>query len=283
MELGTLELRISRSDNLPTLPQVALTVLKRADDPLVGPRELECIINADPAMAAKVLRVANSAAYGGGSVTSLGRAVAMLGMATIKTLLINLSFQQIISNAEAGFKFNILEYWRHSLATGLAARDIAKATKKPFSDELYGAGILHDIGMLAESRFCPAEFDSSVLVAQQEQMPLVDAEYQVMGYNHCDVGGLLGKRWGLTKLVLNSIVHHHNPAFDRETYESTQIIHVADALAHRIGFTNNVPGVDIEISATTLEEIGLSEEQLQEIGDRTVESVLKAQSAFGIA
>ena len=283
MELGTLELRISRSDNLPTLPQVALTVLKRADDPLVGPRELECIINADPATAAKVLRVANSPAYGGGSVTSLGRPVAMLGMATIKTLLINLSFQQIISNTEAGYKFNILEYWRHSLATGLAARDIAKATKKPFADELYGAGILHDIGMLAESRFCPAEFDSAVLIAQQEQMPLVEAEYQVMGWNHSDVGALLGKRWGLTKVVLNGITHHHNPAFDNETFESTVIIHLADAVAHRVGFTNNVPGVDYELNESYLEDIGITAEQVDEIGQSTVESVVKMQNAFGIA
>lgn len=282
MELKTLEIRISRNENLPTLPQVALMVLKRADDPLAGARELEVIINSDPSMAAKVLKVANSAAYGGGNVTTLGRAVALLGMSMVKSLVVNLSFQHLISRSESATRFNTLEYWRHSLAVATASREIAKLKKLPYTEEMYGIGMLHNIGMLMLTKFCTLEFDAAVQISQTSDSPLHESERQIIGWDHCDAGALLADKWGLSPRAKAAIRFHHNPAFDEEFFVSTSIIHIADALAFQVGMTNNTPNIVPELQSFILEELDLNDEKLEKIRETTVEFVMKAQRAFGL-
>ena len=121
MDLHQLSLKIARSENLPVLSNVVTQVLKLADDPNASPRTLEKIIERDPALTAKSLRVSNSSYYGMSQVTSIGRAISVLGMNTIRSLVIGVAYQQILGARTVAQKFDKMLFWKHSLAVAVVA------------------------------------------------------------------------------------------------------------------------------------------------------------------
>src|SRR5262249_24324776 len=153
---------ISRSENLPVLPQIVSQVLKLADDVEASPKDMERIIERDPAITAKLLRVANSSYYGLHQVSSTGRAISMLGMNAVRSLVVGVAYQQIIAGRTQASHFNKLEYWRHSLGVATAARILAKLKAPMLSEEMYVAGMMHDVGLLVLDRFQPMELDKAV-------------------------------------------------------------------------------------------------------------------------
>ncbi|MBC8065896.1 MAG: HDOD domain-containing protein, partial [Chlorobia bacterium] len=137
VNLQSLEIKIARSENLPVLPQIVSQIMKLADDPDASPKEMEQIIERDPAVTAKILRVANSSYYGVNNIPSIARAISMLGMNTIRSLIIGVAYQQIISGRTFASHFNKLEFWRHSLGVGTGSRILSKIKIPLSAEELY--------------------------------------------------------------------------------------------------------------------------------------------------
>ena len=224
MDLGSLAIKLARSENLPVLPQVVSSVLRLADDPDASPKEMERIIERDPGITAKILRVANSAYYGMSQCPTIGRAVTALGMNTIRSLVVGVAYQQVISGREMAAHYSKLEFWRHSLAVAAACRILGKMKMPAHAEELYGAGMMHDVGMLVMDRFCPEEFDAAIKTAQGESIPLHDAEIMMYGFDHTEVGEILAEKWGLSAIMKNAIRYHHTPYEDADHAESTSIV-----------------------------------------------------------
>ncbi|MFN3682948.1 MAG: HDOD domain-containing protein [Fimbriimonadaceae bacterium] len=283
MEFASLALKVSRSENLPVLPQAASAVLRLADDPNSSPKMMERAIERDPAITAKILRVANSAYYGLSNVGSIGRAIGVLGMNAVRSLVIGVVFQQIASGREQAPSYSKLEYWRHSLAVAVAARILGKLRLPEAAEELYVAGMMHDVGMLVLDRFCPEEFDRAIQFARSQHIPLHMAEKFAFGFDHCRVGAMLAERWSLPKLVARAVEFHHSPKADAESQRATAIVSLADHLAHRVGLTNNVPLPKLPDWTEAREIVGVSEEQLEVIQQVVVQEVIRAQEAFKIA
>lgn len=273
---------MARSENLPVLPQAVSSVLKLADDPDSSPRDLEKVIERDPAITAKVLRVANSAYYGAVTVPTVGRAISFLGLSSIRSLIVSVAFQQMISGKSSTSSFDRTEYWKHSLAVGTASRIIAKMRMPTKAEELYCAGMMHDIGMLVLDRFMPDEFDSSLVISKQMNLPLHLVEQEKVMFDHAEVGGMLAQRWGLVPMMQHAIRFHHNPMDDGDYYESTCIVSAANSLAHQIGFTNSQGQRDHTIDEEVAAAIGLPVEQFDVIKDVVLQEVQRAQDAFKI-
>ena len=264
------------------LPQVVSTVLKMADDPNASPKTIEQIVQRDPAITAKILRVANSAAYGLASVPSIGRAISVLGLNTMKSLVIAVAYQQAIGSKEQAMKFDKLEFWRHSVAVATAARILAKLTMPLRAEELHAAGMLHDVGILAMDKFCPDVLDRGIETAKKEQMPLHLALQQVAGFDGSDVGSLLAKKWGLSPMINCSIRNLHDPLADTEHTKTTCIVAAANCIAFRSHFSNSSNYQDRGFDETVLEEVGVPAEQYDAIGGVVVAEVAKAEQAFQI-
>lgn len=282
MELASLEIRIARSENLPVLPQVVSSVLRMADDPDASPREIEKTVERDPAITAKILKVANSAFYGHSNVSNVGRAVSLLGMNVMRSLVVSIAFQQVIGNRVNAANFDKLEYWRHSLAVGVAARILGKIRIPMKAEELFVAGLMHDIGMLVLDRFLPSEFDQAIQFAKSSSIALHEVEQEVMGFDHAAVGGLLAERWGLSTLMKRGIEFHHQPSLDGDYYETTCLLAAANTLAHQCGFTNSQMLAELELDPEVSASIGLPPEQYDSIRDVMVVEVVRAQEAFHI-
>lgn len=280
MELASLEIRIDRSENLPVLPQAVSKILKLADDPNSSAREMEQIIERDPAISAKLLKVANSAYYGAVTVPTIGRAISFLGMNTVRSLAVSVAFQQMAMTKNRESSFDRFEYWRHSLATATACRIIGKLKFGVKAEELYCAGIIHDVGMLVMERFMPSNFEESLRQSIGSRRPLHEIEMDNLGYSHTVVSSLLARKWGFSKLIQNATQYHLDPELDPDCYDTTCVLHVANALAHEAGFTNSMPNVKYEVMSSAAMAINLPPEQFPVIIEVITQEVGRAEDAM---
>lgn len=282
MELSSLALKLARSENLPVLPQVANNVLKLVDSPDASPRALEQIIIRDPAVTAKILRVANSSFYGLSGVDTIGRAVATLGMNTIRSLVVGIAYQQLMAGKEQASHYSKAEFWKHSLATGIACKVIGMIKMPGKAEELYGIGMIHDVGILVMDRFLPNELNLVIQTAKAKKCSVNEIEAELLGFDHSDVGALLAEKWGFSGPMLAGIKYHHSMIEDPEFTEMTAVVALADGIAHLCGFTNNAPGIERELDKFALKTLNIPEEQLNVIAQVVVKEVEKAQEAFHI-
>jgi len=273
---------MARSENLPVLPQAVGEIMRLADDPNANQRELEKAFEQDPAMTAKILKVANSAYYGGANVPTIGRAISFLGMSAIRSLVVGISFQQMTMNKSESKRFDKIEFWQHSVATALACRVIAKLKVPAKGEELYCTGMLHDIGLLIFERFLPTEFDDAVDLSKRSGKSLIDSEKEVMGYDHALVGGILAEKWGLNDLMKNGIRHHLDPKQDGHYYETTCVVGWANDIATLCGYAG--PGVGKVVEEAALaKSIGLPPEQIPIIMQVVTQELEKVQASFNIS
>jgi HD-like signal output (HDOD) protein len=257
-------------------------VLRLADDPDSSTRDMEKLIERDSALAAKVLRVANSSYYGLHHVPSIGRAISILGINTVRSLVVGIAYQQMISLKQTSKRFSKVDFWRHSVAVATAAKILAKLKMPSRTEELYSAALMHDVGLLVMDRFAPDELDQSIEYAQAECIPLHQAETHLHAFNHAKIGGLLAERWGLSGTLMSAIKYHHSPWEDNANMEFTSYVTVADLLAHQCGFTHNRGPADVEIDSRLLEVVGLPAEQLSPVRTVIISEVEKAQDALQI-
>lgn len=282
MDLQSLALRIKRSENLPVLPQVAGSVLKLADDPRTSARDLERTIERDMALASKILKVANSSYYGQSNVSSIARAVSVLGINTVRSLVVSLAYQQMISGKVASQRFKRTEFWSHSLGVGITARVICKMILPQRAEEMYLAGLMHDVGLLVLDRLLPQQFDTILKRCLDEKRPIHDMEKEVLGYDHAEVAGILSEQWGLSKAICSAVRYHHDVMSDSQHQQTTAIVAIANGLAHQSGLGGHSPGGPTPLDQDAIGVIGITEEQLNVIGVVMVQEVLKAQQAFQI-
>lgn len=273
---------MSRSENLPVLPQAVSAVLRLADDPNANQRELERAFEKDPAITAKILKVANSSFYGGVKVPSIGRAISFLGATTIRSLVIGIAFQQATGSKSSVLLFDKQDFWRHSLAVAVACRILGKLKAPSRSEELYCTGMLHDIGLLVMDRFLPDSFDEAIRHSKQYGLQLHEAEEKILGYHHATVGGLLAESWGLSEAMKRGIQFHHNPTADDKCYETTSLVAAANVLAYDTGYGNQGQHLRPE-DRVVVEELELPDDQLTVIAQVIQTEVDKTCEAFNIA
>jgi len=220
---------VSKLDTLPSVQRSfgALTRAVSRDD--VGVAQVSRIIEADPAMSAKVLQLANSACFGlDQRVTSIQQSVAYLGVEVLRGLVLTTHvFAEMDTMSVPGFSLD--QFQRASLLTArLARRVVSRPTR---GDEAFAIGMVHDIGKLVLALGLPDRFGGVVAVSQKTGRPLHDVERELLGVTHAEVGAYLLGVWGLPCSMVEAVAFHHTPglvkAGDRETLAA---VHIADAL-----------------------------------------------------
>lgn len=282
VELRSLEIKISRSENLPVLPQVATSVLKMADDVDASPRAMAALIERDAAIAAKVLRVANSSYYGMKDVTSIGRALSLMGMNAIRTLVTGIAYQQVIGGRQHSKSFSKVDFWRHSVATATTAKILGKIKGSAQADDWYALGLMHDLGLLAMDRFAPEELDQAIAEATRTGAPLHEVERALLGFDHAEVGGFLAERWQLSVDLTSAIRYHFSPLDDPENPTQTTLISIADRIAQQCGFAC-VNGLRYEsIPAEWLEAVEIPDAQVEPIKEVVRQEIERAEAILMI-
>ncbi|MDH4083418.1 MAG: HDOD domain-containing protein [Nitrospira sp.] len=252
--------RIEKLGDLPTLPHVVQRLAAMIGRPTVSTEEIGSIIEKDQVLAAKVLRLANSPFYGFPSrIGSVTHAVIVLGFNVVKGLTLCASALSIMKDA------GMDQLWRHSLGVAITANLLATRLEIKNPEELFVAGLLHDIGKVVLYVKWP-EVGTSIKDALQAggDRSLFDVEQDVTGLSHADIGGSLANAWHLPITLREPISYHHNPALAKDAMLPTAIIHVADILVKGLACGN--PGDDIipPLSKTAWDMVGLDEQSLNE-------------------
>jgi putative nucleotidyltransferase with HDIG domain len=227
------------------------------------------------------MKLINSAYYGlQQRVTSLVRAIIMLGINTVKNLALSTAILSNLSSNSHMQVINMNGFWRHSLCVGVTAKLIAKEIKIPPNQQegFFVAGLLHDIGKIPLNNTLSQEYLEVLALSDRERLPLHRSEARIIGFTHAEVGQLISNAWKLGEEIRDGIVYHHR----WESYQGkNRLILLSIVIAnyfansYEIGFSGNrFPEV---VSKELCDELGVDLDWLESIEDKVNAEIEKAK------
>lgn len=224
----SLRLYVEKITNLPSLPVIAHEIIALADDDLISVNKLETIVGNDPAISAKVLSVSNSAFYGFHTpVKTLNNAIMRIGFNSVKNIALGIAIMTVLHDENHSGTSCYERTFNHSVAVGFISRLLSRRFKCDITDEIVVSGILHDIGLLVLSRYFPDKY-LNVMNAFEKGKTLCDAEKEVFGFSHTEIGSWLAGKWSLPDTVSDPILYHHRPSDAGKNQVYVATVHIAN-------------------------------------------------------
>jgi HD-like signal output (HDOD) protein len=286
MEKTDILKKLDQVENLPTLPVIVHQIQKLIENPNSNMSQIALIITRDQSTAARVVRLVNSAFYGlGNKISSIQQAIMLLGLNTVKNLVIGVSVVKTFEGVHNATIFDREKFWLHSFACATGARLIAKKLDRDEPEDYFMAGLLHDIGILVLDQFFHEEFIAIVQQAVRTKMELTDVERGVLGISHCEIGEFMAAKWRIPEYLALAIRHHHKPAFSELETENYRFIaaavHIADTSACNRG---NNPGFPCtyELHGSALQLTGLKNNEIEDIFTRVDTEIKQVMSDWGV-
>jgi putative nucleotidyltransferase with HDIG domain len=229
---------IESIDQLPSLPAIVTKLIQVVNSPESSADDAAKLIEKDPGLTSKMIRLANSAFYGiPRSISSVSSAVVILGFNTIRSLVLSASVMKMFAGSQQP-ALDKEKFWRHSITTAMAAKLIVRHfinVRMMDPESAFCAGILHDIGKLIFNEYMSKEYVEVTAFAEKNKMALLDAETKVLGINHASVGKVISDKWALPLDLEYTLVYHHEPGAADQLNELVATINYADILAHEAG------------------------------------------------
>lgn len=273
---------VAKVEDLPSLPLVVTQVLKLTADPDSTPEDLNQVITTDQNLTAKVLRLANSAYYGfARRIGTVTEAVILLGFNTIRNLVMAASMSPFLEREVAGYALARGELWHHSLVSAMAARLLAREVRYRPHEQAFVAGLLHDIGKVILSIYVSAEYQEIIRRVQEENIPFMTAEAEVLGFHHAQVGGLVADKWNLPQDLVEAVSLHHHPAEAKIDPRLTAITHAADAVSLMLGMGVGADGLLYPLDAGCLEVAGVQPYHLEKVMAAVGDSLGDSEALWG--
>lgn len=221
--------KVAQNINLPSLPMIYGQLNEITKKPNSSAKDIGRVISNDTSLSARLLRLVNSTFYGFPStIDTLSRAVTIVGVKQLSTLALGISIVKVFDDIPSEL-IDMRSFWEHSIACGIAARIIAGFKKVANSERLFVAGLLHDIGRLLLYSYEPQLAQETLVAAQNGPKPVYEAELDLMGFDHTDLGGTLLNQWNLPLSLENDIRFHHCPMAAKDPKEAA-IVHLADII-----------------------------------------------------
>lgn len=242
---------IDRIDDLPTLPRTVLKITELVNDPKSSAKDLARVITDDQILTARLLKLVNSSFYGiPQRISTVTGAIVLIGFDAIRNLLLTTSVFDLFASRNRNRKKQQEQekFWDHSLGCAVGAKVIGNYLRHDNIEELFVAGLLHDIGKIVEMMFQPDEFSKVVAAIRRENILMITAENKILGYSHTEIGKLLAEKWNLPAKLVQIIAHHHQPNDAGSFAMEASIVHLADifcrALNMGFGGDNKIPPLD---------------------------------------
>lgn len=204
------EILVGAVDDLPTIPIVATKVLQLLDDPDVSVEEIADLMLSDQVMTARVMKLLNSPVYKPAQeITSLKRALVYLGLRHVRELALTTSVINAFDGTSGALELNA--FWEHSFGVGMVSKIIAQKIGYQDLEKAYIAGIIHDLGEVFLSNFLRDPFLEVLEYIKVHPVKLVDAEAELLGTTHCEIGLCMARKWNFPDAYCDVIAYHHSP------------------------------------------------------------------------
>jgi HD-like signal output (HDOD) protein len=239
--------QVQQTQKLPALPAVTMEILSLLRVDALSLNRLIEVIKCDPSLCATVLRVVNSPLYGmSRQVTSLKQATMVVGLNTVKMLVLSASLVDSLRDATAS-NFDHSGYWRRSLFTAVAALPLARKATPNKPDDAFLAGLLSDIGVLAAAIVTPGEYLPVLDAWNRQKGSLADIEMMELGITHAEIGAALLRAWDLPELLCDVVAAHTGQmpsTLPRQTLELARVVRAASAIAEV--FCHDLPCTELQ-------------------------------------
>jgi putative nucleotidyltransferase with HDIG domain len=257
---------VQKVKNLPTVSHAALKLISLLDKPSVDNDEIVQIIKYDNVLTAKLLRACNAPSFGlGEPVSSVDQAVLILGHTQIFHIVMTLAFGSVMTISSLPYTIEMNELWEHSLVTAMASEIVLDEVTELNAEAnvAFTANLLHDIGkMVLAQTVKPEELSEIRDRISRKQISGTDAEKEVLGLDHAEVGAALLQSWRLPESIIEAVANHHRPAVKSRPPLSVEV-HIANAMAHRAKPPPGQSVQDPRIADAVAAALGINEEKMK--------------------
>jgi len=259
--------------DLPPMPQTVFKVREIIANPESSFKELADILETDQAVAAKVLKIANSPYYGlSGKVSSIQHASIVLGHKTLGELMTMAGTSGLLANQLEGYGLEAGDLWRHSMGVAFGSKIIATQKEASLAEDAFTAGLLHDTGKLILDRYVFERKEAFAEFMADGEQSFLKAEKQILGFEHSEIASEACKSWQVPEALSAAIRYHHYPS-QSQGDKLAYIVHVADAMAMMAGLGLGIDGLLYKIDDDALEFLNLQQKDIFHIMSEIVNSV----------
>jgi putative nucleotidyltransferase with HDIG domain len=257
---------VANINNLPSLPTVVIELMRNLSDNDADTHTIASKLGQDQALAAKLLRLANSSFYGLQSrVTSILQATSILGVDSVRMMVVAATvIDRFSGNQHSSLSFH--SFWRHSIGTALCAKALARKCGCN-QDEAFIAGLLHDIGRLVLVTYAAQAYDAVIDYRDDEDCHLFEAEQAILGVDHMMAGRVIMAHWKFPPQILEAVLYHHGVPDDSSTL--IQVVHLADCIAHALDLSSIEDDLVPPLSDDAWRRLALAETDIMEVFQET--------------
>jgi putative nucleotidyltransferase with HDIG domain len=268
--------------DISSIKSIVNAIVRVINDPRSTVKELKEVILLDPPLAAKVLRTANSAYYSRSftrSYSDIEQAIIWMGTEVIKELALSQKVCEIFDKDEQVEEYSRKALWRHSIAVALMAKMIYRKEFGLRGENAYVAGLLHDIGIIAEDQFIQEDFKRVLQLSKAKNIDMAKSEMETLGYNHAEVGEAITDSWRLPKELVTTIGFHANPLdYEGKFSKIVCTLYTTDYVCQENGFAfGAVPVHDKPVFQECLKQLDIRPYALELIFKRMKSEMIKMQ------
>ncbi|MEM7204118.1 MAG: HDOD domain-containing protein [Planctomycetota bacterium] len=271
------EVLIQRSFELEPLSPTVIRLAALIRDPESDLQEVAAVAGRDPALAGSLIRVANSARYGASrEIGTVADAVIRVGAGLTLDIATRASVRKTVDRSLSEYGYTEGMFWQHSCGAAIAADSLRRRSQTPLPAEVSTAALLHGIGKLAMAQFLAPELLQLLGRAREGGLSEIEAEREVLGVDHAEVGGLIAQHWQLPDTIRIGVTYQHDPAQDETGIAS--VVHLANVVAGR---AFSVPGQDGAPCPAALQQLGMSADEFEEMAARICHDLEEDPDLFG--
>lgn len=267
---------LAQVKRLPVLPSSVQTAMDLLQDPQVDMGSLAAALQYDPGITANILRLANSAYFGAvHRITTLRDAVVRLGAKRVSQMLLTVAVAPRISGEVSGYDMPPCALLEQSLAIAVASELVAAECGMDAPAHTFTAGLLANIGKIVLDQFMGVDAETVTELAESESISFEQAEHDVLGTDHVEVGAELLRYWNLPDEIVNVVRYRLRPDECPEPSTVLDLVHAGDAVAKLTGMGQGVDGMQYKVSQAVMDRLGLDQDAVDRIMVRLLDHVGK--------
>ena len=253
---------ISKMQDIKSFPQFVLETMRKLNDPESNAADVAQSLSRDEGLVLRILKLANSAAYGmTRNISNISEAIALLGYKSVSNIVLAATVYSAMDKGLSGYALDRGELWRHSLMVAYTSRHLAQITEKVGTEDAYVGGLLHDIGKVILNDYVRFGYGIIVKMVEEKHIPFTEAEWKVLGFDHAEIGDILVGKWEMPESYRIAVAYHHKPnelPEDKKEYQPLlDVVTLANTICLMLGIGLGADGLQAYMFPEPIERLGI--------------------------